>query len=250
MTKYIQPSQSKAFSMTELTLILAIIGLIISSLMLGRGLVTDGRVRSLIMESDTYISAIDNFSNIYNCFPGDCATATTLFGTTDVNGTTINNGNGNGQISTWAETLGVWQHLMAATLIPGTYDGGAASSAIFQINTNVPGSAYGPGMLFLVNYNSFSGNYPSSNVLELALIGSSALTKYEGVAVLDASIIDLKTDDSKPYTGRIISYSNTIGNGACVATQFSSAPSHSLPYLPLSGSFCNMAFATSGFVFK
>ena len=250
MDKFIKSANTRAFAMIELSLVLVIVAIIVSSLILGRDLLTDGRIRSIIREVDTYVSALDNFNTIYNCSPGDCLNATTLLGATSINGKTINNGNGDGQISTWSEIFGVWLHLMEANLIPGSFDGGAASSVIFQINTNVPGSEYGPGMLFFVDYNNFTSNYASNNVLELALTGAVALTPYEGVAVLDAFIIDSKMDNGLPYTGRVISYSNTIGNGACVATAFASSPSHSLPYLTLTSTFCNMAFATSGFIFK
>lgn len=241
----------KAFTLIELSVVMVIIGLLVGSTVVGRSLITDARIRTVMKEAETYVSAFGVFVNTYGCVPGDCLTATTFFGATDANSNTIYNGNGDGQVDTMQENFNAWQHLMAAQLISGNYDGGASvASASFKIGINMVPSGYSPNTFILIKSETLWGNYLDSNQVVFASIGAGALTTYETFTVLDTSIIDLKTDDGMPYTGRTLGYSYVQGNGNCVATAYINSPAHSLPYLPLTSTYCMMSFAAQGTLYK
>ena len=230
---------------------MVIIGLIVGSTIVGRSLITDARIRTVMKEAETYVSAFGIFVNTYGCVPGDCLTATTFFGATDANAVAINNGDGDGLITTWAEIFAAWQHLMAANLIAGNYDGGASvANASIRIGTNVIPSGYSPSTFIIIKADNLWSNYTNSNQVAFASIGTAALTTYETFTALDASIIDLKADDGTPYTGRALGYAYIQGDGNCVATHYSNTPAHSLPYLPLTNTYCMMSFAAQGTMYQ
>jgi len=248
--------KTKAFTLIELSISLIIIGLIVSGITVGTSLVAQSKLRAVIKENQDIISAFGLFKDAYNGLPGDLANATYYFGTTDKNGHTVTNGNGDGVIGNAAgsiatqENYSAWQELALAGLVKGNYTG--ASTGVGNgvgSGINVYGSAYGNNSSSWFYSGTISGtNYPSVN--SLALTGSLTLgVDNPIIAVADAQYIDNKIDDNIPYTGLFIGYNATANN--CVAAALSTNPTHSTSaYLVLTNTFCSVHFALPTFVFQ
>ncbi|MFO0389370.1 MAG: type II secretion system protein [Alphaproteobacteria bacterium] len=128
---------SYGFTLIEISIVLVIIGLVTAGVLVGKDLIRQAELRSVITDFERYNTAVNAFRAKYNCLPGDCAYATDFFGTqTDGGGCpyptvesgTENpltcNGDGNGYI--WGnpatapflqERVRFWQHLSAAGLV-------------------------------------------------------------------------------------------------------------------------------------
>lgn len=132
------------FTLIELSIVLAIIGLITAGVLVGKDLINQAELRSVIKDVEKYNTAVNTFKAKYNCLAGDCAFATDFFGTQTAGGGCPNptvasttespltcNGDGNGAIwmlaggmtITLHERVRFWQHLSAAGLINGSYSG-------------------------------------------------------------------------------------------------------------------------------
>jgi len=86
------------FTLIELSVVLVIIGLIVGGVLVGQDLIKAATVRSQITQLQQVETAIYTFRNKYGALPGDMPNATQMFGTTDANGYTVANGNGDGLI--------------------------------------------------------------------------------------------------------------------------------------------------------
>src|SRR5205823_4803237 len=130
------PYKKQGYTLLEMSIVMAIIGLLVGGIAVGRSIVKTAQIRSAIGEYDVYLKAIKEFQDKYTALPGDFPTAETLWGTDPVacpnttsstaKKTTTCNGNGNGRIGA-STTLGVlsgdtewwraWQHLSNAGMI-------------------------------------------------------------------------------------------------------------------------------------
>lgn len=128
----------RGFSLLEMTMVLAIIGLIVGSIIVGRDLIEAAELQTIMNEVNSYKAAVNTFQIKYGCLPGDCAFATNFFGTDPspgacgiygfemtppMSGTC--NGNGSGLIGEDEnnEPFAAWQQLAYAGLIGGNYAG-------------------------------------------------------------------------------------------------------------------------------
>ena len=252
-------NKPNAFTLVELSLVLLIISLIIGGTMAGKSLITNAKIRSLISESGEYPRAVDNFRNIIvingnGCFPGDCASATAVFGTTDVNGSTVNNGDGNGFIgdntTNNLEDLGAWQHLALAGIINGVFTGNlvAAPTSKVSVSVNAPGSNYDPNLVYLFYSDTISSNYVLHNAIAACTLGSNTAC-HESVYVNDIYAVDVKVDDGLPFTGRILAFSGTVGN--CTSAAIALGNHTSATYLMAAQpTTCKVLFALTGFIYS
>ena len=111
-----------AFSLIELTVVLAIVGVLMGAIFKGQDLLDVAKIRSVVHDFQHIKVAIHNYQDTYGVLPGDDSTALTRFG----NG--VVNGNGNGQIDA-GESAQVWVHLNKAgdwesTVAPASKFGG------------------------------------------------------------------------------------------------------------------------------
>ena len=118
--------RNSGFTLIEIAIVLAIIGLLLGSVLKGQQMVFNSKIRSVINEFDSVAAARFAYVDRYRQIPGDDDTARARWG---LNG--IKNGNGNRQIDgTWndnsAETGIFWHHLRNEGLLTGARTGDAS----------------------------------------------------------------------------------------------------------------------------
>ncbi len=160
--------QAGGFTLMELSIVLVIIGLIVGGVLVGQDLIKAATVMSQVTQLQQVETAIYAFQNKYGALPGDIPNATSMFGTTDANGYTVANGNGDGIIlsnitayvagdcTTGAgtqfrygglpnEVEEVFHHLNLAGL--GNYNIASPTQYAGSALTNFPNAVLGGGML-------------------------------------------------------------------------------------------------------
>ena len=153
------------------------------------------------------------------------ATPSTCYGTAGT-GTQTCNGDGDGKVTTYFsgsnEIFRFWQHLAAAGMLEGSYDGvthGATSYSTTAANAPVGKLA---NSIWIVWYygtvantatDSFVGQY--DNGLTVGGIQVNGGPNNDLFKPEDAWNIDTKLDDGKPATGRVVILSQASGLGGC-----------------------------------
>ena len=84
---------ASGFTLIEIAIVLVIIGLLLGGVLKGQELITGARVRNLISQQDGIKAAFFGFQDRFRALPGDYAAAST-----NINGVSRSNGNGNGRI--------------------------------------------------------------------------------------------------------------------------------------------------------
>lgn len=221
-----QNTTKSGFTLIELSLVIVMIGLIVSGIIIGSYLIKAAEIRSVIKDLETYKTAINSFKLKYNCLPGDCNNATTYFGAeSPVNATCIItastglrtcNGNGNGQIQDGTyEMFRFWQHLAIAGMISGQYTGIAGSTLSIHhiLGTNAPAAAIaGSGFGFsylsypLGDGAAYGMNY--GHIFWFGIVtphlGSIHRPQAAVFTPAEAYAFDQKIDDGRPAKGMVI----------------------------------------------
>ncbi len=131
--------KENGFTLIEITILLAILGLLLGGILKGQELIASARVRNLISQQDGVKAAYLGFLDRFRALPGDYTLASAKIANVAVTA----NGNGNSQIQSIAggdaidEHIAVWDHLSKAGFINGsyTYAAGAETSASAPTNT-------------------------------------------------------------------------------------------------------------------
>ena len=131
--------------MVEMSIVLVVIGLLLGGTLVGKNMIRNAAVQSVMKEKDTYSGAIRTFKDRYGAYPGDFAKAAETWGflaasctTSATPGTPVSlatcNGNGDGAIGgldsrggtvvdNIHEMFRAWQHLNSAKLVAEYYNG-------------------------------------------------------------------------------------------------------------------------------
>ncbi len=261
-----------AFSMLEICIVLIIVGLIAAGIVGGQSLMNASEIRNIPVRAEQYITAIDGFRQKYNALPGDMAGATPIWGRADggtplasncaapdtdasaTSPTATCNGDGDQTIGRVAaqnyEVFRVWQHLKNAEFITGNYTGvaGAAGTAQELPGVNIPKgeiaqnsydiayledatlpAAYftGPTYRHVLHYGS-------------AVAGNNAATA-AAISAADAYSVDLKVDDAKPGTGKVVTLNNTT-QSTCASSNVAASATYQLTNNTASD--CTLVFIT------
>lgn len=187
----------KGFTLVELSIVLVIIGLIISSVLVGQDLVRAAELRATVTQYEQFNSAVATFRGKYSGLPGDVA-GNTNFGF-------VGNGNGDNVLAATGvaghaagENVYFWNHLgsSGAALISGSYDGAAITTTAGDINTATPrakaGENWGVFAAGGINYFILGATNPGTN---------SYQTTAAMLTALDARSLDEKIDDGRPIRG-------------------------------------------------
>lgn len=230
------PPMRRGFTLIEMSIVLVILGLLAGGILAGQSLIHAAEIRGIVTDQDRFATATMVFRDKYFAMPGDMPNATAYWfkdnascagdtgdaGTADNPGTCNGNGNGIMEYPSVAggtgETFRAWQHLSLAGLISGTFSGkaGVVSPADPDLGINSPASkieSVGWGYGYYDNSsgaNGYSFNYDMRNWLVLGNEADNNFADGPALKTSDAENIDIKLDDGKPATGKVIG--NVIGS--------------------------------------
>lgn len=188
------------FSFVELSMVLAVIGLLVGAIMVGQQVLDAARLKAVVSEVQTLKTATGQFQTLYNGFPGDIADATDYW-----SGAT--NGDANGEIAPEPsnEAFQALSQMALAGFLNGSYTGTWGSA--FDIGNNVMKSKLERGGMLYVRCCGTNTNDDSTlgflnNVTVFS--GANSNTQRGGVVTPEeAKSIDLKSDDGSPDSGSI-----------------------------------------------
>lgn len=226
----IRTSPRQGFSLIELAIVLAVIGLLVGSVVGFSSYSKAARLSTMMNESKLLISAFNQFQTRYGAPPGDMSTASGSW-------TGAGNGNGDGVVAGTApqalERYYAFQHLAFAGFIPGTYTGAVNGAGGATVGLNVVGASVDKSAFIfdhpsaldgLVSGDSlyFDGVY--GNILRVAGLNDNATSIPDQPMLTgkEALQIDLKFDDGQPGQGNILTpKSSALAN--CASSDLISA---------------------------
>ncbi len=220
------------FTLLELTIVLAIIGLIIGGITVGAGLVRSSEVGKVVTDLKKYEFSVKAFQLKYDALPGDMTDATSYWGAANANPTacvttasgtkTTCNGNGDGLIQAGPESYRAWQHLANAGIFSNSYNGvptaGHTGADGDVVGVNIPETIDKNGINLTSFWSSFfMAGGGSFNTLTIAVCCHPGNQRLEGPALIptEAYNIDLKIDDGQPDAGDLSVYA---GYGGCITS--------------------------------
>lgn len=226
---------SAGFSLLEMAIVIVVITLIAGGVVTGTNLLRSAQLRSIMVDKNRYTEAVETFRTRYRAFPGDISNATDYWGAENANPVTCAqlstpstseatcNGDGNESIfeNTSAgyklhERFRMWQHLVSAELIEGSFTGVNACSsntaACYAVGVNAPVSEIRSATWALYDLGAEatipSYYYSGIDYRHVMYFGGQISNTYPFGRVLTAKetwTIDGKFDDGLPGKGKILS---------------------------------------------
>lgn len=246
-------STTSGFTLVEMSIVIAVIGLLIGGVLAGREMLKNSNVLSVIADYQRYQQAIAAYKTKYKELPGDHSDATSITsadGTcpspaaSDTLTTATCNGNGDGVVgdmtgsplgaySNGYESLLLWQHLTNARMIDGSYNGRRSTgTANITLGINLPKTAVG-GATFMFRYfpTSTAGNYFPAEYRHVMFFGApgAAYDLPNTTGVISAQLayqIDSKIDNGQPGLGSVMTLNNS--NGACATSDDAGSAAYNL----------------------
>ncbi len=206
------------FSLVELAIVVLIIGFLLIGVSYGLNLIHQARMRTVISESDNFLTSIQAFSDKYQTLPGDLPTAFNVWGTSCAATAALCNGNGDGYIKNNTggvdERFRAWQHLQLADMIPGNYSGIATTVGQGDIGINVPQSGYNSSAGWSFDYNgSYAPPTVSGQFMEIGAFKANNQPTGPLFTPQIAKLIDEKVDDGMPNNGFVMADGVASSNG-------------------------------------
>lgn len=223
-------SPQSGFTLVEISIVLAIIGMIIGGVLAGQYTLRRSQLQSVVVDLSNFKSAYLDFKDTYGGMPGDILDAVDYWGTDATGacptGTRVPkketcNGNGDNFIGstdayvTWSEPWRGWQQLSDAGLITGTFSGVAGTGGIYAstIGLNVPRSKISNTGYTLFSKIATSGDadwydIDAAVIISFGTQSPTANNYTDGVALTprEQSFVDAKMDDGRPALGYMRSY--------------------------------------------
>lgn len=216
------------FTLVELSIVIVIIGLIVSGVVAGQSLIRQGRLIGQVTELQKYDTAFNAFKVQYNAIPGDFENAGNYWaGTPGGNGNRYLDNNGD-TFTADMEGFLLFEHLSRAQLIEGTYDATPGTFGVTIPKLKIDskkgmsaGNATNPSAAATVQLSNAQGSerHWASLYLEVGrptVALGTTMNEVVGVASPRSfQLIDQKIDDGVARTGRIRAFlaaSSTQGN--------------------------------------
>jgi len=170
-------SDQKGFTLVELAIVMAIIGLLIGAVLKGQAMIDDAKIKRLMNDLQGISAGYFTYYDRYNALPGDDTAAAARWAG-------VANGDGSGYVDGTAippggESLKAWQALRFAGLLSG--DPAAATA---------PGNPYAG--TYGLDSNAYGGTTGTKNRIVVSNLPGSV-----------AQIVDSKFDDGVWDTGTV-----------------------------------------------
>lgn len=265
--------RNQGFTLVEMGIVLAILGLLLGGILAGQNLIRASQVASVPKEIARYNSAITIFKDEYGQLPGDFDKATRVWGaeagavgtgnTTACDtiaysasanfDTPTCNGNGDGLVAaSWRESFRAWEHLANAGLVEGRYSGmthHASDNSWGIAGINIPPSKADSDVGYLLTYIApqdgtttvFAGEY--GNTWRYG--AQNGMDELVSITAAEAWNIDKKMDDGRPGKGSVRSYNNTARPN-CADSDNGDTAEYQYQNTNLNAGTCNLLFL-SGF---
>jgi prepilin-type N-terminal cleavage/methylation domain-containing protein len=205
-----QNNDLPGFTLVELSIVLIVIGFVISGVSYGLSLIKSASLNSVISEQRNFQIAIKNFYYRFNALPGDFTQAGSYWPSCDA---TPANCNGNGDGAVYGDTSSTmnseagrfWQHLSLSTMLAESYtialSGGAVIPGVSAPRTaykslNGYSPFYSVNSQYGANYFFLSGRNPG--------VSSPFYSDMDIMSPNDCFLIDSKIDNGKPNTGLVV----------------------------------------------
>ncbi len=195
-----QKENQAGFTLVELSIVLVLIGLIVTGVLYGQSLIQQGRLQKQITQLKDLDIAISAFRSKYNGLPGDTPRATRYFGETSWDGINeVKNGDGDGvlegDVHLEGEASQTFLHLYQSELV------GDASS----INSVLPTVLDRGGLtIFSERKRNYYGlGVAASFQEENETYISDDGTWGDGLSGFESQFVDDKIDDGLPLSGSV-----------------------------------------------
>ena len=191
------------FTLVEVTIVLVIIGLLISSILWGQELVLNGRSKAVIIDMNEIAAAVASYRDRYQALPGDDAMAQTRWNWTAVPAavpSTPGNGNVDGAYNQPTavpepESRLFWWHLRQAGFLRGVTDPASAVLAAQQPTNSIGG---------------ITGVTMGAGAATVGLVGLIVCTA--NVPGKIAIAVDIRLDDGVSTGGAVRAQSQAVPN--------------------------------------
>lgn len=245
----------KAFSLVEIAIVLAIVGLLSGAILAGQSLLKGQRLRAVLVDAQNYAVAFQQFKEKYHDLPGDSPNATGMWGRLNGNADCVTNsaaalnsdtgtcdGNGNGTtdyalgVNQSGETFQAWRQLSVAGYVTGKFTGLNGPVATWGTEAlpgvNTPKASIEQTTYFIQQWGYFpenstfyDGDY--TNALVYGKITQNDWPRAPALLGNEAFNIDTKTDDGLPGKGTVRTMARTwlLANNAVSCTTSDSAAS-------------------------
>ncbi|MBL6784880.1 MAG: prepilin-type N-terminal cleavage/methylation domain-containing protein [Rickettsiales bacterium] len=177
----------RAFNLVEMTIVIAVISILITMTIVSKKFVTNARIKRAITEISDIENGARSFFDIYNALPGDFEKATDFFDNAV-------NGDGDDRIEYANEVYNVMMHLNAADLVMGNFQADEQNYA-FRSNSTV-------GTVIRLIYTGVLSGFVVNNINVMQL-GRANNADDASFLPYDAEYLDIKFDDSEPYSGKV-----------------------------------------------
>ena len=205
-----KPSHQKAahvamgFTLVEIAIVLVVIGLVAGGVLLGRSLIRSSEIQGTIREMSSLTAAYRMFEQRYNCIPGDCTDATSIFGAA------VLNGNGNKLVQSTSSGGSVNEHEQLLLQLTLRGDLPKEHNSMNYARKVKLGNCY---MNIHCNPAPVYGHlHCRKNVIHLYQPLTASPWAAGCLSGEDAGAIDTVMDDGKPGTGKMLFYNSASWN--------------------------------------
>jgi prepilin-type N-terminal cleavage/methylation domain-containing protein len=235
MQKNMQHNPRSGFTLVELSIVLVIIGLIVSGILVGQDMIRAAEIRSTVSQIESYNTAVNTFRDKYRNIPGDMLqTDAARFGFISVGGRTGAPGLGDGNRLVHAgavavgnpfterylggETALFWRDLSQANLIGDNFStagvGVTETANAAQVASFLPAASIGQGHYFTVHAQNGRNHFSISQV---QAVNAGDYTLGTAMTPQTAFNIDDKVDDSNPVSGTVVATWDPVQLGVVYA---------------------------------
>lgn len=223
------------FTLIEISIVFTIIALIIGGILLGRDVLQNSRLQSIVSDVSDFQGAIKQFKDKYGYYPGDFPNANGMW--------SESNGDGDGFIArdttpattaVGAENTYAWAHLAKSEFLKVKYDIYGYNRAGSKIENNMYTLFYSNPTASAAGV--FNARYGHILVYGTRYTNSSYPSYGPGLTALEAMSTDQKMDDGRPGTGVVMTYTTAL---AATPTCVTSANQVASVYRAASGTSIN-----------